>query len=59
MTTLPLPSTQSGAATPVNTGVVAMTRGIRNPDTLFTHESRVNFAVSPTPVPILTFVPLS
>ncbi len=53
MTTFPLPSTPSGAATPEKTGVVATIRGIRNPEVSLTHESRVSFVVG-VAVPIPT-----
>jgi hypothetical protein len=54
----PLPSTPSGAATQVNTGVVAMILGIRNPETLLVPESRVSFMVRFEPVPIPIFPPV-
>lgn len=53
MTTLPLPSTQSGAAIPVKTGVVATIRGILKPETLLIPLSRTSFA-HPAHVPIET-----
>jgi hypothetical protein len=44
---------------PVNTGVVDMILGRRSHETLFSQESIVNFAVSPTHVPTQILVPLS